>query len=63
VLYGPLDCQGEGPLRQSSTGDFKRSDIDQRFVLGVRSSKCGGACSRQNIWITIPKKWLMVGIR
>ena len=24
--------------------------------------KCSGACSRQNIWMTMPKNWLIVGI-
>jgi hypothetical protein len=36
VLDGPLDCQGEGSLRQSSTNDFERADIDQRFALGLK---------------------------
>ena len=62
MLDGPLYREVQGTPWQVTDDDFQCPDVDLCFVSPYNAWKCGGACSRQNIWITIPKNWLMVGM-
>jgi len=55
-------CAIQGALWQMTNDDFQCSNVDLRFVFCIHGVKGGGACSRQNIWMTMPKNWLIVGI-
>jgi hypothetical protein len=62
MLCRPLEHQSLRAIRQFSLGNFQRPNVDQGFMLAVQGVKVGRSSSRQNIWITIPKNWLMVGM-
>ena len=42
--------------------DIQCLEIDLRFVLAIERVKMRRCMFRQNIWMTIPKNWLMVGM-
>ncbi len=63
MFDGPFDRQVQRALGQVTDDDIECSDVDLRFALAVERVKVRrGTCCRQNIWMTIPKNWLMVGM-
>ena len=63
MLDRPFQHQRERPPGQRASRHAQLSNVNHRLVFAVQGVECGGPCSRQNIWITIPKKVLIVGTR
>ena len=62
MIDRPFDREAEGAPREATPDDCQGPNVDQCLVLPVQRVEVRRCMLAPDIWMTMPKNWLIVGI-